>query len=632
MDSTPRSGMNQEDVVRELLFVLFSTKRLILGTAALIFAATLVVAFFWPPRYEATGAFLVKGKNLDRNPGILENTLLKVEPITKEDLYSEVQIMTSNEVVRQTALKFVEETLGEKPAPEVKAQALSELIDYFKSQLAIEVLARSNVIELRLTGKDPQRIKVLLERLMNQYLTYRQTVHHPQMMNQFFEERVSGYMQEIDKKQQRLIELIRQVGAPDPGLELQQNLLLKSEFLRELQSLESSRIQAERDAEQIRLELNKGGVSLFAFLENMVIRDLSAKLEEQLVEQARVLQIFEEKSQAARDIEVRVNNLFRAMHKEASSILSSKENQAATIREKIRFLKEKVARLDQRNLDLKKLQLETDQVTRESKLLELSFETFFKRREEAHINSNNEAAGLYSQVMIVAAAKASSNPVFPNPRLMVPVGFVVALFTGISLGFLTHFFDQTVKRPEDCERGLALPVIFSIPLMEGPVTASESDSRQSLPDQPPRKRGGFPIGRGLLYACFLASLLLAWRYVLNPETPVKGPVGESSPLNVPAVPQPEVSAKPVLSRPDPVADSHAETAPGGSSTWWSVAEAEPVAQPVKSASPPPSRPVAAPKAPAGTASLALPPRLPTGVAPDGVFLQPAGGERTGRSP
>ena len=64
-----------------------------------------------------------------------------------------------------------------------------------------------------------------------------------------------------------------------------------------------------------------------------------------------------------------------------------------------------------------------------------------------------------SPVEVVDHAEPSSVPVRPNMWLNVSIGAVVGLLLGVALTFFIEFLDTSVKRMEDVERDLGLPVL-----------------------------------------------------------------------------------------------------------------------------------------------------------------------------
>jgi capsular polysaccharide biosynthesis protein len=73
-------------------------------------------------------------------------------------------------------------------------------------------------------------------------------------------------------------------------------------------------------------------------------------------------------------------------------------------------------------------------------------------------------------VHIMAEAKqiASPSPVSPKPYLNMAIAFVVGLMISVFLVFILEYLDNTLKREQDIEKLLGLPVLGAIPTMEPP--------------------------------------------------------------------------------------------------------------------------------------------------------------------
>ena len=69
-------------------------------------------------------------------------------------------------------------------------------------------------------------------------------------------------------------------------------------------------------------------------------------------------------------------------------------------------------------------------------------------------------------VSTLDVAVVPNNPVSPNERLNIAIGFVLGLMIGVFIVFLREYLDNTIKTREDVERHLGLPVIGSVPVME----------------------------------------------------------------------------------------------------------------------------------------------------------------------
>ena len=103
-----------------------------------------------------------------------------------------------------------------------------------------------------------------------------------------------------------------------------------------------------------------------------------------------------------------------------------------------------------------------EEIQRESRLLELSFDTYYKRREEANVVQDSQGTGYSAHIDILSQARATLQPFFPKKVQVILMGLLIGLITGLSLGFIREFLVHTFKRAKDIEDVLELPVIFSI--------------------------------------------------------------------------------------------------------------------------------------------------------------------------
>jgi len=91
-----------ENYIREFYEIFFAQKKLILWVTLIFFLIAVLIAFFWPPVYSATGSILMKGKKIQKSPESLSQAYEDFYPVTKEDLVSEEHMLVSFEVAKRT--------------------------------------------------------------------------------------------------------------------------------------------------------------------------------------------------------------------------------------------------------------------------------------------------------------------------------------------------------------------------------------------------------------------------------------------------------------------------------------------------------------------------------------------------
>ncbi|WP_433773057.1 YveK family protein [Bacillus wiedmannii] len=93
-------------------------------------------------------------------------------------------------------------------------------------------------------------------------------------------------------------------------------------------------------------------------------------------------------------------------------------------------------------------------------------------------------------VTVLSKAEVGENqsPIKPRPMLNVAIAFVVGLMASVGLAFLLEYLDNTVKKEEDVESLLGLPVLGIVARMDEETTSVKSHAPSS------RKVRGQTIG------------------------------------------------------------------------------------------------------------------------------------------
>ncbi|WP_158089308.1 GumC family protein [Magnetofaba australis] len=461
-------AMNQtagENFLKELVFTMFAQKRVLVSVASLLFVVFVAYAFLSQPVYRAEGSFLVKSKRAQHSPDSLEEAQLRVQPVQKEDLFSEAQILTSDDVALKTVKKLVAEkklVIPELPGAEPGADLESVFAEAVRASLSTEVAETSNVLMISMTWGDAKQAQLILDTLMWTYLAHRHEILNPAGQKSFFDNQVDNYLTNLKDKQQELLGLVTEKVAPDPQREIEQNLLLRQQLQSSLVAAERQLIETERSIELLDKALASDRVQLFSFIDNPVIQGYGNKLQDLLIQQTAVRKTFVDGSKPTISIARQIDDAYQALKHEVSAYRGSVEARADTLTQEIDVLTQKIRETDARNVDLRRTQVAMEQVNREAKLLEYTFETFYQRREQSDIQGAEGAKGLYSQVVILGRAQALDKPVKPKKKLIVVGGFLLACMTGFFFAVIKENFDHSFKRPEDVDAYVGAPMIFSL--------------------------------------------------------------------------------------------------------------------------------------------------------------------------
>jgi len=152
---------------------------------------------------------------------------------------------------------------------------------------------------------------------------------------------------------------------------------------------------------------------------------------------------------------------------------------------RIAMVKAAIVELRNESNAIQAKRLAADSAFRQAELISHSLDTFAKRAEEARIGDSIARNRLAGDVSILNRAVGTAELVFPRTGPTLLLGLIVALITGLSVGFLAEFFDHTVRRPEDVQKSAGLPVLCSFPALgcgcdSGKTTALKQSAAASL--------------------------------------------------------------------------------------------------------------------------------------------------------
>ncbi len=450
-----------EDYLREFILIFFSQQRVIVWTTVVVFAISGAVAVFWPPTYLVQGSVLVKGKRSMRSPESLESVQLRTVLVDREDLNSEAEILISPDVVRQ-AVQTLRQSGRAYADRELTEAGLQRLTDSIRDSLKTVVLPNSNIIEIKLYGKDAALARSVLHEVLASYVNRRREVFNPKGMEDFFATQVQQFDQDLKDEEQRLLKLAKTSGSADAQQEIANNLTLKMELERQLYGARTEWTDKREFSAHIQNVLDSEGVQFFSFIDNLSITHLGDQLQQLVVERGQALRVYHPESKMVTRINEQIEGLNRTLKKEVGIYREGVESRLRVLEQQMDDLKQAIDELEHKNQLLYEGKVAWERVQREMALRSRSFDTFAQRLEEARIGSGTEATNLFS-ISILSWPKTPISPAFPKAGRVVPLGLLAGLILGCCLGFLREYFDHTFKRPEDAQRYADLPALFSIP-------------------------------------------------------------------------------------------------------------------------------------------------------------------------
>jgi uncharacterized protein involved in exopolysaccharide biosynthesis len=447
-------NLQVENYLRELLLIYFARQRLILTTAGIIFLVAVAVAFLATPIYSANGAILVRSSEAQRSPEIIGNSDARVFKVSEEDLRSEIELIRSPAVIQGAIDRLV-----------VEMRPTADQFDWLKVQkkLQTEVVPDSRVISVALNLDNAEAAVNLLNAILDEYVLRRSRIIFPEGSTDFFTTQIDRFGRQLDDTEKKLVALANENRTPDPTKEIDQNLLARQELDRRLGLLSTEETALREQINYLTKILSSKDVRHFSSLPNTTISAMAARLIDLQLERGKAARHYEDDSQVVVVIDKQIRSNLEQLHREVEDYREKLASDLTANTEQQRNIREQIKSLEARNLKLYLQRMETDKLNHEAELLRESFATFFKRRQEAEINTRVDSTMSQFYVSILDRAYSTGTPVFPNRPVLLVLGLIAGLMTGFSLGFLREFFDHSFKNPRDLQQYSGLPLLFSIP-------------------------------------------------------------------------------------------------------------------------------------------------------------------------
>ena len=210
--------------LRILLAALFRRRRLVLTTFVAVFVPVVLSAFFLPNDYASETKVLVQRLRFD--PMISANSAAEdastrdaMAPIVEQDVNSEIDLMESDDLLRQTAVQsgLAESHWNWRKLLRLPAlpqdQRVAKATRVIRKNLDIEPPNRSGIVTLHYHSSDPQQAARVLQALTALYLERHIQVHRPAGSTEFFSQQVEQNRIALQQAEARLNEFTKAYGS-----------------------------------------------------------------------------------------------------------------------------------------------------------------------------------------------------------------------------------------------------------------------------------------------------------------------------------------------------------------------------------------------------------------------------------
>jgi uncharacterized protein involved in exopolysaccharide biosynthesis len=474
--------------VRDFVAIGFRHKRLLVLTFGTLVLGTLVAALLLPPKYQAVTKILVKRERVDPvvTPQRSDNLQVK-EDISEEELNSEIELIGSDDVLRQTVLtcglqkhKSLLSYIGINRSEDEK---ISKAIMRLKADLHVELLKKSNIISLTYSSSDPKAAAHVLDVLSNAYIDQHLAVHRPAGQVKFFEQETERYKQNMAESESALKKFADETGGVAPQLARDMTLQKLNDFSATLESTRAELASTEQRIRDLEKQLGSTPDRLTTqvresddaqTLEKMksTLMSLELKRTELLTKYQPTYRLVQEVDKQIADTRASIEaehdkplkeqttdqnptySWIRTELAKAKSDYSALQARAAATQTIVGIYQANARTLEEKGLIQQDL-LRTAKTNEENYLL------YQRKQEEARMAEALDVR----RILNVAIAERPNVPLVPTNSQLIFALVGILLSATVSLGavFVAEYMDSSFRTPSEVVSELNIPVLASVP-------------------------------------------------------------------------------------------------------------------------------------------------------------------------
>ena len=473
--------------VRDFIAVGFRHKRAVTLCFSGILLGTILGAIFLPPLYKSSTKFLIEHERMDpvASPGQGAQTMVR-PPVTEEELNSEVELLKSEDVLRQVVLanglqhrKSLSWYIFGMPDEQHR---VAKAVNRLAGNLTIEAIKKSNLIDVHWYTTDAHLAASVLSSLDDAYLKKNVSVHHPPGQFEFFDQGTTKYEKDLADAEAQLKAFSEQDGGVSPQVTTNLTLAKLNEFQA---SLQTTKAQMASTEERIRDLEKQAGITPERLTTEQkqaddatVLQGLKNTLNTLELKRTELLTKYQPTYPLVQEVDKELAQTKASIAtEEAKPVREETTDRNPTyswINEELAKAKSDYAGLQasaiatqaivnqyqatSRDLDQKGI-LEGD-LLRNMKATEENYLLYLRKREEAKM----EDAMNNTRILSVAIAETPIVPTLPaiSPLLIMIIGTLLAVILSLGLAFALEYLDPSFRTPSEVMDELNIPVLAAV--------------------------------------------------------------------------------------------------------------------------------------------------------------------------
>ncbi|MGH7788196.1 MAG: GumC family protein [Candidatus Binatia bacterium] len=484
----PLRSASAKEQLFEIMHVVFKRWRLIAGLFAVVALSGLLAVLSRGAQYSARGTVMITSDRADATIQPTEVDSLALLKLNESVVNSEVHVIRSRYLLEQVVRGLALARAGGNVVNIANAaddhERISERAMRIGNRLKVTPIRNSNVIEIRFGSGDASQAAQVVNRIIDEYMSYHAMVHSQQGLSGFYEEQSAMLLQNLRRAEATLGDFSQREGVVSPAAEILAAVNSVSALESELRQRTALIVGTDEKLRVVREQLaaQPEVVKRLQKLEvNPVVRQLKEHVVDREVDRVALLRKYTENDRHVRDNLVEIQDLesklSRATAREAMAVSSEtfaanpvyearltalleleaklRENRARKV-----ALEEDVSRSRRQLVSLKQRAMEFDRLDQDVQRHRTAVELYVRRSQEAAL----EAAMDQSKLVNIAVVERPGLPLDRTDDRKVPLMLAIISGLAVSLGgaFGLEYLNRTLRFERDVERYLGLPVIGAV--------------------------------------------------------------------------------------------------------------------------------------------------------------------------
>lgn len=478
--------------IRDINYILFRHKWKVIIFFLAAFGSVAAFTFLSPKIYRSEAMLLVRlgRESITLDPTATTGQVISVGLSRESETNNELEVLRSRDLVEKVVdkigpsafLKGSEKGVSEPTAESKRSSEDRNRIIYdFMAGLKIEVSKGSNIIHLSYEGKNPGFTQRVLTKLIDSYLDKHITVHRTAGSYEFFNQQTEQLRAALTQKEESLRKLKNRTGIA--SVEDQRRVLLTriNDLQKEIEETDSALASSqarilvmEKTLSNLPTKMVTGETGI-----NSGVDMMRAKLYELRLKEQELLSRYTEKSVSVQEIRRQIVEAEALLSKEEATrtqvtrgpneaykttelALLAEKGVLSSLQAKAKALSEQLAKAREEQKVLNDDGIRIVELQREINVQEGNYRKYLENLEQARIDHALETQKI-SNITIVQPPTYPLRHVRPRKPLNLALGLFLGMIGGIALAFFSEYVDHTLRRPEDVEGRLKLPILAAIP-------------------------------------------------------------------------------------------------------------------------------------------------------------------------